>query len=75
MTCDFEHPAKCGYQQAINDDFDWYLHSGSTGSSSTGPTADHTYGTLDGKVITLIFIIWLAVNINTDKLSLSVHVS
>lgn len=29
----------------------WYLFSGSTGSSNTGPTVDHTFGTSAGKYI------------------------
>ena len=49
VTCDFEDASLCGYQQAVNDNFDWTWHTGATGSSSTGPTVDHTYGTLDGK--------------------------
>ena len=50
VVCDFEDASLCGYQQALNDQFDWTWHSGGTNSASTGPTADHTYGTLDGKL-------------------------
>jgi len=34
----------CGYTQAVNDQFDWSRIDGSTPSSFTGPTADHTTG-------------------------------
>lgn len=48
-TCDFEDPSICGYKQLVNDNFDWTRKSGATGTSRTGPSADHSYGTLDGK--------------------------
>ncbi|XP_072179347.1 MAM and LDL-receptor class A domain-containing protein 2-like [Diadema setosum] len=43
FNCDFES-GLCGWQQAYGDDFDWSRHSGSTGSSGTGPSGDHTTG-------------------------------
>ena len=46
--CDFEDKSICGYQQLVNDDFDWTWNSGATGSSGTGPMSDHSYGTTDG---------------------------
>ena len=46
-TCDFEG-GMCGYIQDKSDQFDWLLHSGSTGTSGTGPQADHTDGTSTG---------------------------
>ncbi|XP_071956932.1 MAM and LDL-receptor class A domain-containing protein 1-like [Antedon mediterranea] len=47
--CDFEHGNDvCGYSQDKKDNFDWTLASGSTGSSGTGPSNDHTYGTSAG---------------------------
>ncbi|XP_077978861.1 MAM and LDL-receptor class A domain-containing protein 1-like [Glandiceps talaboti] len=46
-TCDFEN-GLCGYSQDINDDFDWTLHQGETGSGGTGPSYDVTYGTTYG---------------------------
>jgi hypothetical protein len=49
-TCDFEEQTICGFNQAVGgDQFDWTLHSGSTTSTQTGPTNDHTYGTSQGK--------------------------
>ena len=65
VVCDFEDPSLCGYQQAVNDDFDWTWHSGGTTSVSTGPTADHTYGTLDGRSLCNLLLLqctrmWLA---------------
>ncbi|GFR70367.1 MAM and LDL-receptor class A domain-containing protein 2-like, partial [Elysia marginata] len=47
-TCDFEDDGVCGYTQDIYDDFDWLRATGSTNSSYTGPTSDHTYGTMSG---------------------------
>ena len=44
MECDFED-GWCGYTQATDDEFDWTRLSGRTGSSSTGPSFDHTTGT------------------------------
>ena len=43
--CDFENSNICGYQQAIDDTFDWLRGSRGTSSSGTGPPSDHTYGT------------------------------
>ncbi|XP_072014819.1 MAM and LDL-receptor class A domain-containing protein 2-like [Amphiura filiformis] len=45
--CTFE-TGLCGYDQANDDDFDWTRKKGSTSSTSTGPTVDHTLGTADG---------------------------
>ncbi|KAK7473655.1 hypothetical protein BaRGS_00035133, partial [Batillaria attramentaria] len=48
VLCDFEEPTLCGYVQSARDNFDWTRHHGSTASSATGPTNDHTYGTSQG---------------------------
>ncbi|XP_066300036.1 MAM and LDL-receptor class A domain-containing protein 1-like [Branchiostoma lanceolatum] len=50
-VCDFEDPNLCGYTQDGNDDFDWTQQSSSTGTTNTGPTTDHTYGTDAGKYL------------------------
>lgn len=55
-TCDFEgsHADSgyyCGYTQDSTDQFDWQLHSGTTGTSGTGPLYDHTYGTRNGHYV------------------------
>ena len=42
-SCDFEG-SMCGFVQDKNDKFDWTRNKGSTSSSSTGPSADHTTG-------------------------------
>lgn len=44
LSCSFEplSAGLCGLQQLQSDDFDWTLKSGSTPSSQTGPTNDHT---------------------------------
>ena len=36
--CNFDYGLCCGWNQSSSDDFDWTLASGSTPSSSTGPT-------------------------------------
>lgn len=45
--CDFEF-GMCGWQQLTNDQFDWQRHRGPTSSYGTGPSSDHTKGTLSG---------------------------
>ncbi|CAH1274166.1 MALRD1 [Branchiostoma lanceolatum] len=39
--CDFD-TGLCGYQQDNTDNFDWTRQQGSTGTSGTGPSSDHT---------------------------------
>ena len=46
-TCDFESGV-CGWMQLTSDDFDWTRKRGSTPSSNTGPTVDHTLKTTTG---------------------------
>ena len=43
LSCDFETPFQCGYEQDTDDDFDWRRNNGGTSSSATGPSIDHTY--------------------------------
>ncbi|XP_021371354.1 MAM and LDL-receptor class A domain-containing protein 1-like [Mizuhopecten yessoensis] len=47
-TCGFEDTHICGYTQDHSDVFDWTRKSGSTSSTGTGPSNDHTYGTSQG---------------------------
>lgn len=49
LNCNFEN-GLCNWHQGKLDDGDWRLHSGSTSTSNTGPTVDHTIG--NGKDIT-----------------------
>nr|XP_054757008.1 MAM and LDL-receptor class A domain-containing protein 2-like [Lytechinus pictus] len=46
LNCTFEQDL-CGYFQvpSPDDDFDWTRNRGSTGTTSTGPSFDHTTGT------------------------------
>ncbi|KAF6018699.1 hypothetical protein EB796_023000 [Bugula neritina] len=49
--CTFESPVLCNFKQDATDDFDWSQRSGSTSTSGTGPTDDHTYGSPVGAYI------------------------
>jgi len=44
MGCNFENNNICRWSQDITDKFNWTLHKGSSASSNTGPTSDHTTG-------------------------------
>ena len=44
LDCDFEDFEKCDWQNVDSDDYDWTVNSGSTPSSSTGPTGDYSEG-------------------------------
>ncbi|XP_070543873.1 meprin A subunit alpha-like [Ptychodera flava] len=51
VLCDFSG-GLCGFTQPIkNDHFDWTLHQANTPSAFTGPVADHTTGTREGKYL------------------------
>lgn len=50
VACTFDTD-KCGWTQSTSDDFDWTQRSGSTASSGTGPTNDHTTNTRSGLCI------------------------
>ena len=56
VVCDFEDVNICGYQQDIDDQFDWTRGSDGTSSGATGPNSDHTYGTPAGKEATNSFL-------------------
>ncbi|XP_052404818.1 MAM and LDL-receptor class A domain-containing protein 1 isoform X21 [Carassius gibelio] len=43
MNCDFESDI-CSWTQPVTDVFDWTRHKGSTPTSMTGPSSDHTTG-------------------------------
>ncbi|XP_013395916.1 MAM and LDL-receptor class A domain-containing protein 1-like [Lingula anatina] len=43
FNCDFEQD-ECGLVQSTADDGDWTRHTGSTFTSGTGPSGDHTTG-------------------------------
>ncbi|PFX16283.1 Neurotrypsin [Stylophora pistillata] len=48
--CDFEQ-GLCQWFQLHNGDFHWTRYKGDTPSSNTGPTTDHTKGTVNGYYI------------------------
>ena len=43
VGCNFD-TSMCGFVQDSNDNFDWTQRQGSTPSTGTGPSADHTTG-------------------------------
>jgi len=49
----------CGFVQDSSDTFDWTQHRGSTASSGTGPSADHTTGNGAGMNMDLDYIFLL----------------
>ena len=44
MGCNFENNNICRWSQDVTDKFNWTLHKGSSSSSDTGPSTDHTTG-------------------------------
>ncbi|XP_013409923.1 MAM and LDL-receptor class A domain-containing protein 1 isoform X1 [Lingula anatina] len=50
LNCDFSKDL-CGFVQSTADNLDWLRRSGSTPSSGTGPTADHTTGSAPGNYL------------------------
>lgn len=59
-SCNFENAKICGFTNVHgNDTFDWTRFGGRTGSTYTGPTSDHTYGTARGWVFIIVLPIIL----------------
>nr|XP_054750088.1 uncharacterized protein LOC129255786 [Lytechinus pictus] len=50
LKCEFDTDF-CGWQQLTTDVFDWTRHNGPTSTLNTGPSNDHTYGTMAGYYI------------------------
>lgn len=51
--CNFEQNF-CKWAQSPDDNFDWTRSQGPTGTTSTGPTNDHTTGTCKLDISTII---------------------
>ena len=43
-SCNFDYGLCYGWSQSLSDVFDWTRRRGSTSSSNTGPSSDHTTG-------------------------------
>ena len=43
-NCDFDDGTMCTWKNLLTDDFDWLIGSSGTGTTFTGPHADHTQG-------------------------------
>lgn len=56
--CDFEDTHMCGFVQSISDQFDWVLETGAT-TPDLGPKVDHTYGSIEGKFHSFIYLMTL----------------
>lgn len=56
--CTFERASICGYTQDRTDNFDWTRDNAGTGTSSTGPSRDHTYNTAQGKLVFYVFLFY-----------------
>ena len=48
VTCDFEASNLCEWKNDQTDNFNWIWKTGSTSTSNTGPTNDHTTNTATG---------------------------
>lgn len=44
LGCTFEGNTICRWTQSVNDKFNWTLHKGSTSTTDSGPSTDHTTG-------------------------------
>lgn len=56
-NCDFETKTFCTWVNLQNDDFDWLVGSGSTSSTLTGPSNDHTHNQ-DNNGLSIICVIY-----------------
>ncbi|KAK7094855.1 MAM and LDL-receptor class A domain-containing protein 1-like [Littorina saxatilis] len=52
LNCDFEN-GTCAWSQANDDVLNWHMHKGLTSTINTGPSNDHTLGTVMGHYVYL----------------------
>ena len=65
--CNFDSGLCYGWQQSDSDDFDWTRYTGSTPSSNTGPSSDHTSGS--GKLSFHEWLITLVIVFERSRLT------
>ena len=64
VSCNFEQSLCSSWTQDNSDVFDWTRRSGSTGSSGTGPSVDHTTGTGNELVFFLDIVAYVHIKIH-----------
>lgn len=72
LNCNFDVNL-CSWQQLKTDNGDWKLQSGPTSTRNTGPTSDHTSGSMKLLKLIIVAIIVLLLNWNQMVLTLNMN--